>query len=515
MQTNDKNIIITVAAALVASFFMPWITMFGSINAWDIVFGSAGELLNTSFRYIAVIIPVSGILIIYGAAFNNGDYPVSRQLLFILPILTLIVIAIVIGAKISDSGGSMRGSDFENLIKIFGIGFWLTLIGSIILPFLGEETSIKLTTGNNQIEQSVLTEPEKEHSNSSQNIISPGYVRPQVNINLPKVDWNKMFTTIKIFLLKHKLSLLTGAGVLIVFIVVYNFFIKADPVKDGKNLAKEYCVCAEELNKNNLTMLLSYNSNFDYKKYKSRLDAKNDLNNLLYPNQIKYNDCTQQTDIRYKQRYADYNAKGGQNISIFEQTYNSLIGGCNTSNNSDVLAFQNKIDEKIKTIIDPEPDIEKIKNDLLGRKIIGWNFDYLNEFEKLSINNKTQSNERIEYDITLTLVDQTKKDKHEAQVYAIYLRNEEGWYMSEIVERYITFNHLISTDNWTQITPYSNAGWSAENLFNLVWKTYDWGEEHHTGPGKPSITLPSSTSYLIKSEEGHPVNVKFTYRPNN
>ena len=134
MRSYNKIIIIIVAGVLVAAFFMPWIKVVESINAWDMVFGDIGKFNSTSLRYIAVIIPISSILIIYGAAFNNENYPISKLFLFILPILTLIVVIITTGDK-------MSGSDLSNLIKIFGIkifgiGFWLTLIGSIILPFL-------------------------------------------------------------------------------------------------------------------------------------------------------------------------------------------------------------------------------------------------------------------------------------------------------------------------------------------------------------------------------------------
>ena len=76
MQTKDKSAIIIVAAVLVGAFFMPWIKAFANINAWDMVFGEVGQMMETPFRFIAVIIPLSGILIIRGAAFNKEKYPI-------------------------------------------------------------------------------------------------------------------------------------------------------------------------------------------------------------------------------------------------------------------------------------------------------------------------------------------------------------------------------------------------------------------------------------------------------
>ncbi len=145
MKTNEsKGVTILVAAIVLAAFFMPWITFFGaSINAWSILFGEVGGLVNTPFKYVSLFIPISTAIIIYEEAFNDKKYTISKQLLLLLPILAFIIIALVIAAKINDSGGRIEGSDFGNLFKFFGIGFWLTLIGSIILPFLNQQQAVE------------------------------------------------------------------------------------------------------------------------------------------------------------------------------------------------------------------------------------------------------------------------------------------------------------------------------------------------------------------------------------
>lgn len=133
-------------AVLVTAFFMPWFSGFPGVSAWDIVFGDVGRLLDTSFRFVFLIIPIAGLLIIYGAAFNNGSYPLSKRLLFLLPIVTLIGIIIAFGATIVNDGGRIRGSEIENVIKLLGFGFWLTFTASIILPFLNSQPAKKVNT---------------------------------------------------------------------------------------------------------------------------------------------------------------------------------------------------------------------------------------------------------------------------------------------------------------------------------------------------------------------------------
>lgn len=615
MQTNNKSVIITLSAILVAAFFMPWVKFFVSLSAWDMLFGEAGRYIDTGFKYIAILIPIAGAIIIYGAAFNNENYPIAKGLLFRLPIITLVILIIAIISKIGDTGGRFRSSDLENITKIFGIGFWLTLVASIILPFLQSKTAITKVSSSlptnftgkskagialliigliliiistqNQFftetsryrvdpgaqglpdaynimgpmydtqtyidtkkknaflysgiaalllggllfasgrsttnlitrkSENTTEEPISENQNPPQTVATTNYTRPQVNINLPKINWDNTFTKIKVFISKYKVALLCSAAILIAFIIIYNLFIKADPVKDAKNLAKNYCACSEELNKNNSASMQSYLSEFENKKFKSRMEARNSLNNTLQENQIKYNNCTQAANVKYTERLADYNAKGGQNSYTFEQTYSSISNACNTTNSAEVTALQNQINEKIQTIIDPEPDIEKIKADLIGRELIGWRFAYLNEFKEAQILNTSKSGDRIEYQIKFNLIDNTTgSGEHDCEVMAIYLQSESGWYLDGVNLNYIVYTNTFYPDRYTQITPFANSKWNAENNYKMGWKTSNWeyADETVTGPDKGAVTLPYSTTYFIKSLEPQEIKVKFTYRPNN
>ena len=144
MKSDNKSLRIALAAILLAAFFMPWFKFFVSVNAWDMVFGDVGDMIDSPVRYLAIIIPVSGLIIIYSAAFNNEKYPISKRLLFTLPLITLVIIVIISIGKIGEggNGGEIGNSDFGELIKALGIGFWLTLISSILLPFISKKSII-------------------------------------------------------------------------------------------------------------------------------------------------------------------------------------------------------------------------------------------------------------------------------------------------------------------------------------------------------------------------------------
>jgi hypothetical protein len=136
MQTNSKNTVIITAAVLVVAFFMPWISVIIGISAWDIVFGVIGKELNNPVRFIAVFIPVSGILLVHGAAFNNEKYVLPKTLLLLLPAISLIIVMSYLFSKINDVSG-LTASDVSNILQVMGIGFWLTAAGCIVLAVKG------------------------------------------------------------------------------------------------------------------------------------------------------------------------------------------------------------------------------------------------------------------------------------------------------------------------------------------------------------------------------------------
>src|SRR5665213_217327 len=103
---NSKNAGVALAAIVLAAFFMPWIHVFMSISAWDLVFGSIGQAIDSPIRFLGVVIPLSAILIIYAAGFNKENYPIQKSLLFSLPLITLVAFAIIIISKIGSNGSA-------------------------------------------------------------------------------------------------------------------------------------------------------------------------------------------------------------------------------------------------------------------------------------------------------------------------------------------------------------------------------------------------------------------------
>jgi hypothetical protein len=179
------------------------------------------------------------------------------------------------------------------------------------------------------------------------------------------------------------------------------------------------------------------------------------------------------------------------------------------------MSTNSEVESKILSIKDPEPDIEKIKNDILGQKIPGWSFDYLNEFENAEILNKSLSNDRLEYQVKFVLKDNNNGRLHDCEVMIVYLQSAFGWSFSKMDMMYITYTNTFYPDKYISITPLANCNWNAENTYKMSWKTsnYSYANETITGPDLGAKTLPYSTEYYIKSLTGKEIKVKFTYRP--
>jgi len=117
---------------------MPWIN-FVSVSGWDFVFGSVGNIIDTKFKFVVVLIPLSSIIIIWGTVYNKGKYPVGKRFLFSIPLLAIIAGGALTSGLISGKDEFNSKNSGEGL-EIIGIGLWLTLISSIILCFEGITT---------------------------------------------------------------------------------------------------------------------------------------------------------------------------------------------------------------------------------------------------------------------------------------------------------------------------------------------------------------------------------------
>lgn len=129
---NRKIFTIILSLALLGSFFMPYISIgiYGGASGYDIVFqpGGAGEWE----KYVWLLIPLSAIILLIGAL-NNEHYFLGRGLFCWLPLLTIIYFIVRLFLSIKGEG---KSAPIMEYVKIFGVGFWVTLVISLLLAFV-------------------------------------------------------------------------------------------------------------------------------------------------------------------------------------------------------------------------------------------------------------------------------------------------------------------------------------------------------------------------------------------
>ena len=121
---DRKTFTIVLAVILIGCFFLPYVSYMGrSVSAFDIMKAPGGDWQ----KYIGLLIPISGLLLLVGAL-NNENYPLGRNLLCWVPLLTVIYILVIEPVLINKAS-------IGDVFKITGVGLWITLAASLVLAF--------------------------------------------------------------------------------------------------------------------------------------------------------------------------------------------------------------------------------------------------------------------------------------------------------------------------------------------------------------------------------------------
>lgn len=128
---NRRYLTIVMAVALLAAFFLPLLNIEGfKPSAFDIV-KAPGKSNDVLMKYIWVLIPLSGIILLVGAM-NNEQYFLGRGIWAWLPFATIVFVLIRLYVKSQEMGAKVSVSEFA---KGFAVGFWIMFAASLILAF--------------------------------------------------------------------------------------------------------------------------------------------------------------------------------------------------------------------------------------------------------------------------------------------------------------------------------------------------------------------------------------------
>ncbi|MBP7269168.1 MAG: hypothetical protein KBA16_06360 [Bacteroidia bacterium] len=338
------------------------------------------------------------------------------------------------------------------------------------------------------------------------------------NLHQPQATFSSVSQTssfeIGEWLGKNKKVIIGVLSSAIVLYVGYYFFLRHDPFKDAKQSAASYCECSTKYNDAMIKAYEEFVKSFDSYGFKIRQEARSKLQELQTSVNNENATCQSAAQQKYNELRNRYITEQ-EMLSKFDFAYNAQSGSCNPSNQSKLTSMYSKVESKISTIKDPEPNIEKIKSDIIGQRIPGWNFSYLNEFKSADIINTTRGSDRIEYQIKFHLRDDVANSEHDCEVMTVYLRGDQGWYFNNMRMLYITHSNTAQVGTWRSVTPLKNCSYEIIDNGQKYWvQDGAWGNKYKGGPDGDQFYLRSS-QINIASREDHPIDLIFKYTPNN
>jgi hypothetical protein len=163
------------------------------------------------------------------------------------------------------------------------------------------------------------------------------------------------------------------------------------------------------------------------------------------------------------------------------------------------------------------PDEEKIKNDLIGNKIGGWNFDYLSEFKEFKVLNVMENPKRLEYDIYTKLYDEKNNDSHECELRVVYVPAlyTHDWELDKIWEKYITYEFNAPINQWNQFKhPVPDADFTITGSTGkyLLQDPCNKKEFKLGGNDDDNLSV-SCADFNLMSREEKAVTIKIKYSP--
>lgn len=325
--------------------------------------------------------------------------------------------------------------------------------------------------------------------------------------------YKTLLSSIAAFAKKRKKIIIPSLALLTVATVLW-FILKPNPVKEGRKAAMITCDCINKRTDQIVKAYEDYLKVFSSQNFKRRSEAKNKLSDLLKPEQAADIICRHDADKQAYELQNQFNADPTA-IQKFRDTLNYILSIYHPKNESREIVLLTQINQKITSITDPEPDINTIKLDLIGKSIPGWTFNAASDIKDVQILSSNRLPNRIEYTAHFKL--QSPNDSgqpHDAEILIIYTYDGNQWSQVNDIESYITYTYVIPTGNYINVCPLDNCNWTAPNVGNLSWKVGgDYGTEYISGPGKPQLNLPNSGCFLLRSLDNAPIDLTFTFKP--
>jgi hypothetical protein len=318
---------------------------------------------------------------------------------------------------------------FSFLVGIVS-GFFVILVTRFFAEMIGVMAAIANNTKNMATEvalSSVPIQPKLENTETQ-----------TASDNILQVDFSKNLAPITDFVMSYWKGLFSVLGVMVAGFVVYTFFIKSDPVSDGKKIANKYCDCQKEEVAGFVKFLKHVDENFDDFHFKNSHSVKDTIDVVERDLKSKKEECILQIEQEEKALGAKY--ASNNMLEEFERQLNIFKEACVAEDKSSEKALHEHIEAKAKQLKTSAPEIGQIKNDLINKNVQGlWYFSGMDNFIKdPEIISETIEGEDVSLLVYCNVIDLGTGEAYDIVLQRKYYRvDNENWRQGGLVGLYV------------------------------------------------------------------------------
>jgi len=252
----------------------------------------------------------------------------------------------------------------------------------------------------------------------------------------------------------------------------------SSPESDGKKLALQVCDCQKGYAETQDNIYQEFLDKFDTYGFKTRTEARQKWQDLQNEAKKQFEQCSQGVEQKVKEakskfptdlqdlldpnvlqkamkdpgKFAKEFTKNQEKAKKFDETFRNVINQCSAQKpNRDYSA----IDAKILTIIPQKPDLAKLKQDLVGRRITEqangyynrgwfWQISSQDEIKNMQIEKEEKVGDVYVLDVHLLLERGANQHEADLKVNCVLAQNDD-WTIDFIETKDI---HIVKTGRY-------------------------------------------------------------------
>ena len=292
----------------------------------------------------------------------------------------------------------------------------------------------------------------------------------------------------------------------------YWFFFRHDPTSDAKTVVRMLCDCNTASSERRLRRYKEFVASFDKYQFKRQSEGREKLQ-FIFMSDDTLQDCLLREKNVWQTLRTNY-ISDPEKQKQFDLVFAQLSNTCGDPYNLQYTEVEKEAEKKFATLKDPEPAETQIKNNLIGRKTLGWNFDFLSEFKEFHIDSVSRNGNRLEYEIRLLLQDGRNNLYQREKVIVTYEKEEKGWYLLDVKALTISYVYRAMVNQWQRVGLLRNCTFTIDGHGQRFWiRDGLYGQQQIGGPDAAEPLQITGNEVGFMSREDHEIDIDFIYYP--